>query len=76
MVPQLKASGVQLTIDCGMDDFMLEDNRELHRRLVYEKVPHDYTELPSAHSWAYWGNALEYHLLFFRKVREGVDSRS
>lgn len=69
MVPQLKASGVKLMIDCGVDDFLIEDNRELHRRLVYEKVPHEYIERPGAHTWAYWGNALEYHLLFFHKVR-------
>ncbi|WP_299703335.1 alpha/beta hydrolase family protein [uncultured Pontibacter sp.] len=69
MVPQLKQSGVQLIIDCGVDDFLIEDNRELHRRLVYEKVPHEYIERPGAHSWAYWGNALEYHLLFFQKVQ-------
>jgi putative tributyrin esterase len=69
MVDQLKRSGVYLIIDCGVDDFLIEDNRELHRRLVYEKVPHDYTERPGAHSWTYWGNALEYHLLFFQKVR-------
>jgi putative tributyrin esterase len=69
MVPQLKASGVKFMIDCGVDDFLIEDNRELHRRLVYEKVPHEYIERPGAHTWPYWGNALEYHLLFFQKVR-------
>ncbi|WP_276498919.1 alpha/beta hydrolase [Pontibacter litorisediminis] len=69
MVPQLKASGVKFMIDCGVDDFLIEDNRELHRRLVYEKVPHEYIERPGAHTWSYWGNALEYHLLFFQKVR-------
>ncbi|WP_299819803.1 alpha/beta hydrolase family protein [uncultured Pontibacter sp.] len=69
MVPRLKQSGVHFIIDCGVDDFLIEDNRELHRRLVAEKVPHDYIERPGAHSWAYWSNALEYHLLFFQKVR-------
>jgi putative tributyrin esterase len=69
MVPQLKQSGVQFIIDCGVDDFLIEDNRELHRRLIYEKVPHDYIERPGAHTWDYWGSALEYHLLFFQKVR-------
>lgn len=69
MVPQLKASGVQFIIDCGVDDFLIEDNRELHRRMVYEQVPHDYIERPGAHSWAYWSNALEYHLLFFQKAQ-------
>lgn len=69
MVPQLKQSGVSFMIDCGVDDFLIEDNRELHRRMVAEKVPHEYTERPGAHSWTYWGNALEYHLLFFQKER-------
>ncbi|WP_018479542.1 alpha/beta hydrolase [Pontibacter roseus] len=71
MVPQIKQSGLHLIIDCGVDDFLLEDNRELHRRLVYEKVPHEYIERPGGHSWDYWGNALEYHLLFFQKVAAG-----
>ncbi|WP_394367999.1 alpha/beta hydrolase [Pontibacter cellulosilyticus] len=69
MVPQLKQSGIDFIIDCGVDDFLIEDNRELHRRLVAAKVPHDYIERPGAHSWAYWGNALEYHLLFFSKLK-------
>ncbi|MEJ8803198.1 alpha/beta hydrolase [Pontibacter sp. H249] len=72
MVPQLKQSNLQFMIDCGIDDFLIEDNRELHRRLVAEKVPHDYIERPGAHSWIYWSNALEYHLLFFQKARAAV----
>ncbi|PKV63564.1 alpha/beta hydrolase [Pontibacter ramchanderi] len=76
MVPQLKQSGVQFIIDCGVDDFLIEDNRELHRRLVYEKVPHDYIERPGAHSWTYWGNALEYHLLFFQKVKAMAEQQA
>lgn len=75
MVPQLKQSGVQLVIDCGVDDFLIEDNRELHRRLVAEKVAHDYTERPGAHSWAYWGNSLEHHLLFFQKARAATQAQ-
>ncbi|SIT94322.1 S-formylglutathione hydrolase FrmB [Pontibacter indicus] len=76
MVPQLKQNGVHLIIDCGVDDFLIEDNRELHRRLVYEKVPHEYIERPGAHSWAYWGNALEYHLLFFQKARAAAEQQA
>ena len=55
-----------------MDDFLIESNRELHRRLVVEKVPHEYIERPGAHTWPYWGNALAYHLLFFQKARQEV----
>lgn len=69
LTPLLKKSGLRLIIDCGVKDFLIEDNRELHRRLVYENVPHEYTERPGAHTWEYWGNSLEYHLLFFQKAR-------
>jgi len=47
---------------------LIESNRELHRRLVYNKVSHDYTERPGAHTWEYWENALPAHVLFFSKI--------
>ncbi|MFT5253543.1 MAG: putative tributyrin esterase [Flavobacteriales bacterium] len=68
MVTKMKTNKLALIIDCGVDDFLIESNRELHRRLVYEKVAHDYTERPGAHTWEYWENALPYHVLFFSKV--------
>ncbi|KAA5542874.1 alpha/beta hydrolase [Adhaeribacter rhizoryzae] len=71
LADQLKANDVKIFIDCGVDDFLIESNRELHRRLVYNKTPHEYIERPGAHTWPYWGYALEYHLLFYQKVREG-----
>lgn len=68
MVEKMKANALPLIIDCGVNDFLIEPNRELHRRLVYGKVSHDYTERPGAHTWEYWENALPYHVLFFSKV--------
>lgn len=68
MVDKIKNNKLALIIDCGVDDFLIEPNRELHRRLVYNKVPHDYTERPGAHTWEYWENALPYQVLFFSKV--------
>jgi len=68
MVDKMKANKLSLIIDCGVDDFLIEPNRELHRRLVYNKVAHDYTERPGAHTWEYWENALPYQVLFFSKV--------
>ncbi|MBO0948972.1 alpha/beta hydrolase [Fibrella forsythiae] len=53
MVDKLKANKLPLIIDCGVDDFLIEPNRELHRRLVYAKVEHDYTEHPGGHTWGY-----------------------
>lgn len=71
MVDAIKKNGMPVIIDCGVDDFLIEANRELHHRLVFNNVPHDYTERPGAHTWEYWENSLPYHLLFFSKVLKG-----
>jgi S-formylglutathione hydrolase FrmB len=68
MVQAIQKNKLPIIIDCGVDDFLIESNRELHRRLVYNNTPHDYTERPGGHSWDYWQNSLPYHLLFFSKV--------
>lgn len=68
MADKIKENKLPLIIDCGVDDFLIESNRELHRRLVYNKVEHDYTERPGAHTWEYWENSLPYHVLFFSKI--------
>lgn len=68
MVETIKKNGLAIMIDCGVDDFLIDTNRELHRRLVYNKVPHDYIERPGAHTWEYWQNALPFHVFFFHNV--------
>ena len=68
MSETIKKNGMPVIIDCGVDDFLIEINRELHRRLVYNNTPHDYAERPGAHTWEYWQSSLPYHLLFFSKV--------
>lgn len=68
MADKIKTNGLKIIIDCGVDDFLIEPNRELHRRLVYNQTPHDYTERPGGHSWEYWQNSLPYHVLFFYDV--------
>lgn len=68
MIDKIKANKMPLIIDIGVDDFLIESNRELHRRMVYEKIPHDYTERPGAHTWEYWENSVPYHVYFFSKI--------
>ncbi|MHA8097822.1 alpha/beta hydrolase [Aquirufa aurantiipilula] len=68
MAETIKKNGLPIIIDCGVDDFLIEVNRELHRRLVYNNTPHDFTERPGAHTWDYWQNSLPSHFLFFQKV--------
>jgi S-formylglutathione hydrolase FrmB len=68
MVDVIKKNAMPIIIDCGVDDFLIDANRELHSRLLYANVAHEYTERPGAHTWPYWENSLPYHLLFFHKV--------
>ncbi|QQC67191.1 alpha/beta hydrolase [Paraburkholderia ginsengisoli] len=56
---------IALTIDCGVNDSLVESNRTLHERLVELGVPHAYTERPGGHTWKYWANAVQYQVLFF-----------
>jgi S-formylglutathione hydrolase FrmB len=68
MAEKIKTNNLKVIIDCGVDDFLIEPNRELHRRLVYNHTPHDYTERPGGHTWDYWQNSLPYHVIFFYQV--------
>lgn len=70
MVDQLVNIDLAIVVDCGVDDFFIEINRKLHKKLLDSKVPHDYYERPGRHNWNYWVNALSYHLLFFEKTFE------
>lgn len=68
MTDKLKTNDVKLIFDVGVEDFLIEPNRDLHRRLLENGTPHDYIERPGKHEWPYWQNALPYQVLFFQKI--------
>jgi S-formylglutathione hydrolase FrmB len=53
-----------LAIDCGVDDFFIQVNRNLHALLLARGVPHDYTERPGGHTPDYWAKALRFQMPF------------
>jgi putative tributyrin esterase len=63
-----KAGGLlpRLRVDCGTDDFLLDDNRSFNRQLVDAGINHEYQEFPGGHTWDYWDEhvreAIEFHL--------------
>lgn len=57
-----------IIIDDGCDDFFYEVNLNLHKALLDRKIKHDFTIRPGAHTWEYWVNSLDYHMLFFAKA--------
>lgn len=67
LVDSLKNGELKLIFDCGVNDFFIQVNRDLHKKLLNHKIDHDYTERPGEHNWLYWNNSIKYQLLFFRR---------
>lgn len=65
----------EIIFDCGVDDFFIEVNRELHRKLLEAKIPHEYIERPGTHSWDYWSNAVRYQMFFFHEYFNQVRAK-
>ncbi|GAB3573543.1 alpha/beta hydrolase family protein [Spirosoma luteolum] len=72
LASQIKANGLPILLDIGVDDFLIEGNRDLHQQLVANQTPHDYIERPGGHTWPYWQNALPYQVLFLNRVLTGT----
>jgi len=53
-----------LRLDCGTEDFLLNDNRQIHQRLTTLRVPHVYEEFPGNHNWDYWDDHVRDALAF------------
>lgn len=64
---KIEPNTLAIIIDCGKDDFFYEVNQSLHKELLYKNIPHDYIVRPGAHNHEYWGNAIDYQMMFFSK---------
>jgi len=65
MIHLIKNNDLKLILDCGVNDFFYEVNKEVHQKLLKNKISHHYSEYPGDHSWRYWKNSIKYHMLFF-----------
>ena len=57
LIRKLKAAGQKIPeiyLTCGTEDFLIENNREMHRFLEAEGVPHEYHEAPGVHDMVFW----------------------
>jgi len=52
--PERVAALPYVYLDCGTEDGLLQSNRSLADILQARKIPHEYRELPGAHTWPYW----------------------
>ena len=72
LVDQLKNCPLKpaqnIIFDDGLKDIFIKNNIELHDKLVEKGIDHDFTLRPGRHSWDYWVNSLDYHMMFFFKA--------
>lgn len=61
----IKDNKLAMIIDCGVNDFFITVNRQLHEKMLELKINHDYIERPGVHNNEYWRNSLQYQVLFF-----------
>ena len=41
-------------VDCGTEDFLIQQNRDFNALLAEKKIPHEFRELPGKHDWTFW----------------------
>lgn len=62
---KIEPNTLSIIIDCGTDDFFYKVNEEVHKKLLYLNIPHNYISRPGGHNREYWNNAIKYQLLYF-----------
>lgn len=46
-------------LDCGTEDFLIQQNREFNALLAEKKIPHEFRELPGKHDWVFWNSQVQ-----------------
>lgn len=65
MLHLLTPDALEITIDCGTNDFFYDVNLRLHQQLSYRNIPHTFISRPGKHNWDFWKTSIKYHSLFF-----------
>lgn len=74
LAKNLIESGVKLPniyMACGSEDFLVENNRNLHNYLNELGFPHEYAEGPGVHDWVFWRAYLKNALVWL----DGINNK-
>jgi S-formylglutathione hydrolase FrmB len=52
-----------LYVDCGTEDFLIENSHDFAKILREKKIPHEFRELPGKHDWVYWNSQVREFLM-------------
>ncbi len=53
-----------MRIDVGTEDFLLDQNRGMHKLFSEAGIVHEYEEFPGAHTWEYWDKHVQEAIAF------------
>jgi putative tributyrin esterase len=57
-----------IRFDCGVDDFLIQHNRDFDAHLTALGIPHEYEEFPGEHTWDYWDEHVQEAIAFHCKA--------
>lgn len=60
-----------IRFDCGLQDGLLDGNREFHTHLERLGIPHEYAEYPGIHDWDYWNEHVQESIAFLWRQISG-----
>ncbi len=46
-------------LDCGTEDFLIENSHDFAKVLRDKKIPHEFRELPGKHDWVFWNSQVQ-----------------
>jgi S-formylglutathione hydrolase FrmB len=73
LAKQLKDTELNISIDCGQEDFFREVNRALHQQLLNDGISHVYQEHAGQHNWDYWRAAIKRQMPYIAAQFNTVD---
>jgi putative tributyrin esterase len=59
LTPERVAALPYIYLDCGTEDFLIQQNRDFNLLLAEKKIPHEYRELPGKHDWTFWDSQVQ-----------------
>ncbi|MCL2015188.1 MAG: esterase family protein, partial [Defluviitaleaceae bacterium] len=56
---------IRLLVTCGVDDFLIEENRKFNEHAKALPIDFEYKEWDGEHNWKFWEECLPLALDFF-----------
>jgi putative tributyrin esterase len=63
-------------LDCGTEDFLIQNNRDFMNLLTEKKVPHEFRQLPGKHDWIFWDSQVKEFLEIAEKFLKVKSEKS